>query len=286
MVSNYDLKKAARVALKDSWQTTLMVALIASLPSLISQVISIRTNASTNQLLSDLVNNLQQDATIGELQQLLETSGLSLNAYVPTMAVALLSFLVSPFLNLGLLHYFFLLLRGEKEVGIGTVFSRRHCFLKAIGLNLLTSLRTMAWMLPGAALMVLAIVVGLLVDSDALFLVLLYAGFIAMLVLGIRAALRYAMSSRVLAERPEKGIRQCIRESIRMMDRRKMLLVSLEVSFLLLSIGVSIAEYLLAAMLGSVLGSTLSMALSFAVNIYMQMAISAFYVVYRAQTEF
>lgn len=285
MTTNYELKQRARTALKGSWQTTLMVALIASLPSLLSQVVAILTQSSTAQTMESLLLNLQDNATVGDLLALVEASGLSAMSYLPTAGMSLIAWLVSPFLTLGMLNYFFVLLRGEKEASISTVFSRKACLFKGIGLNLMTSLRVFLWMLPGVAAEVLAVVLALNDETSTLAMVLMWAGMAVMLVLGIRAALHYAMATRVMAESPEKGINQCIRESVTIMRRRKMLLVSLELSFILLSLCISLAESLLTGLLGSVLGSTLSMALSFALNIYMQMAVSAFYVTYRAQTE-
>lgn len=285
MITNYELKQKARAALKDSWQTALMVALVASLPSLISQVVAILTQSSTAQTLQTIVMSLQDNATVGDLLNLLEASSLSMTTYLPTAVLSLLSWLVSPFLTLGLLNYFFMLLRGEKDAPISTAFSRTNCFFKGIGLNLMTTLRTFLWMLPGMAAEVLALVLALRDETSTLALVLMYAGAAAMLVLGIRAALHYAMATRVMAESPEKGINQCIRESVAVMRRRKLLLVSLELSFILLNLCISLAESLLTGLLGSVLGATVGMALSFALNIYMQMAVSAFYMTYRAQTE-
>lgn len=285
MITNYELKQKARAALKDSWQTALMVALVASLPSLISQVVAILTQSSTAQTLQAIVMSLQDNATVGDLLNLLEASSLSMTTYLPTAVLSLLSWLVSPFLTLGLLNYFFMLLRGEKDAPISTAFSRTNCFFKGIGLNLMTTLRTFLWMLPGMAAEVLALVLALRDETSTLALVLMYAGAAAMLVLGIRAALHYAMATRVMAESPEKGVNQCIRESVAVMRRRKLLLVSLELSFILLNLCISLAESLLTGLLGSVLGATVGMALSFALNIYMQMAVSAFYMAYRAQTE-
>lgn len=285
MITNYELKQRARAALKDNWQTALMVALVASLPSLASQVVAILTQSSMMQTLQALTQGLQDSATVGDLLVQLEAAGLTVTAYLPTVGVSLLSWLVSPFLTLGMLNYFFMLLRGEKDVPISAVFSRTGCFLKAIGLNLMTALRVFLWMLPGAAVEAASLFLALRDDMSTIAMVLMLAGSAAMLVLGIRAALHYAMATRVMADCPEKGINQCIRESVAMMRQRKMLLVSLELSFILLSLLISLAESLLTGLLGAVLGATLSMALSFALNIYMQMAVSAFYTVYRAQTE-
>lgn len=285
MVTNFELKQKARSALKDNWQIALMVALIASLPSLISQVVSVMTTSGMTQTMQNLMGILQDGSTIDDLLALMAEAELSVVGYIPSAVVSLVAWLVSPFLTLGMLNYFFMLLRGEQDVPVSAVFSRKGCFFKGIGLNLMTALRTFLWMLPGAVLEVASMFLALSESTSTIGLVLMLAGSAAMLVLGIRAALHYAMATRVLAECPKKGINQCIRESVAIMRNRKMLLVSLELSFILLSLLISLAESLLTGLLGTVLGATLSMALSFALNIYMQMAASAFYVAYRAQTE-
>ena len=288
MITNYELKLKARTALRNNWQTALMVALIASLPSLASQVVAIMTRSSYAHTMSGLMNSMQSGATVDDVAAMLEKAGITLAGYLPTALVSLLAGILSPFLTLGMLNYFFKLLRGEEDALIGTVFSRTNCFFKAIGLNLMVFLRTFLWMIPGMVLEALALVAAATVpDSLAMLpLMLMYAGPITMLVLGIRAALHYAMADRVMAETPSKGINQCIRESVAIMSQRKLLLFSLEVSFLLWQLGLTLLESLLLGMVGNVLASTVGMALNFALNIYIQMAVSAFYLHYRSETAF
>ncbi len=286
MITNFELKLKARTALRNNWQTALMVALIASLPSLASQVVAIMTQSSYAHTMSGLMSSMQSGATVADLTTLLEEAGITLEGYLPTGLLNLLAAIISPFLTLGMLNYFFKLLRGEADAPISTVFSRRNCFFKAIGLNLMVFLRTFLWMLPGLVLEVLA-VVAVTAFSESLSMLailLMYAGPVTMLVLGIRAALHYAMATRVMAETPSKGINQCIRESVAIMSQRKLLLFSLEISFFLWQIGLTLLESLLLGMVGNVLASTVSMALNFALNIYIQMAISAFYLYYRSET--
>lgn len=286
MITNFELKLKARTALRNNWQTALMVALIASLPSLASQVVAIMTQSSYAHTMSGLMSSMQSGATVADLATLLEEAGITLEGYLPTGLLNLLTAIISPFLTLGMLNYFFKLLRGEADAPISTVFSRRNCFFKAIGLNLMVFLRTFLWMLPGLVLEVLALVaVTALSESlSMLAILLMYAGPVTMLVLGIRAALHYAMADRVMTETPSKGINQCIRESVAIMSQRKLLLFSLEISFFLWQIGLTLLESLLLGMVGNVLASTVSMALNFALNIYIQMAISAFYLYYRSET--
>lgn len=284
MVTNYELKQKARTALKNNWQTALMVALIASLPSLISQVVTILTQSGVVTTLNGLLSTMQENATLKDVLTVLEQSGIAAEHYLPSALVSVVAWLISPFLTLGMLNYFFQLLRSEQEVPVSAVFSRKGCFFKGIGLNLMVDVRIILWMLPGALLGVLGLLVA---DTPVSWLttVLISLMPMVMMVLGVRAALHYAMATRVMAETPGKGVNQCIRESVAIMGRRKLLLFSLEISFWLLNLGISLLESLLTGLLGNVLGATLSMALSFALNIYMQMAVSAFYLVYRADTQ-
>lgn len=287
MVTNYELKLKARAALKDNWQIALMVALIASLPSLASQVVAIMTQSSLTVMVNNLTNAMLQSPDVTDIVALMEQAGITIEKCMPSVLLGVVSALISPFLTLGMLHYFFKLLRGEEDALIGTVFSRKNCFFKAIGLRLMVYIRIMLWMLPGWALMIIPFAL-IAVSPEMALNVLPTVMFIStslMMVLGIRAALHYAMADRVMAETPSKGINQCIRESVGIMRYRKLLLFSLEISFVLWQVGLMLLETLLMGIIGQVMASTLSMALNFALNIYIQMAVSAFYLAYRQQTE-
>jgi len=287
MVTNYELKLKARAALKDNWQIALMVALIASLPSLASQVVGIMTQSSLTVMVNNLANAMLQSPDVTDIVALMEQAGITIEKCLPSVLLGVVSALISPFLALGMLHYFFKLLRGEEDALIGTVFSRKNCFFKAIGLRLMVYIRIMLWMLPGWALMIIPFAL-IAVSPEMALNVLPMVMFIStslMMVLGIRAALHYAMADRVMAETPSKGINQCIRESVGIMRYRKLLLFSLEISFILWQVGLMLLETLLMGIIGQVMASTLSMALNFALNIYIQMAVSAFYLAYRQQTE-
>jgi len=287
MVTNYELKLKARAALKDNWQIALMVALIASLPSLASQVVAIMTQSSLTVMVNNLTNAMLQSPDVTDIVALMEQAGITIEKCMPSVLLGVFSALISPFLALGMLHYFFKLLRGEEDALIGTVFSRKNCFFKAIGLRLMVYIRIMLWMLPGWALMIIPFAL-IAVSPEMALNVLPMVMFIStslMMVLGIRAALHYAMADRVMAETPSKGINQCIRESVGIMRYRKLLLFSLEISFILWQVGLMLLETLLMGIIGQVMASTLSMALNFALNIYIQMAVSAFYLAYRQQTE-
>lgn len=282
MVPNFIFKQKARQALKNNWQIALMVALIASVPSLVSQVVAIMTQSSYAQTMNNLLATIQSSQTIGDVAAMLEEAGITAEGYMPTGILGLITAIVSPFLTLGLLNYTFKLLRGEEDALIGTVFSRRNCFFKAIGLNIMIFLRTLLWMVPGLGLEIvgMALVFSLQESMMTIGMLIINLGMIVMMVLGIRAAIHYAMATRVMAETPSLGVNACIRRSVEIMSHRKMLLFSLEISFILYHLGITLVESLLLSMVGNVLASTVSMVLSFMVNVYMQMSVSAFYLVY------
>ena len=285
MLTNYELKLRARTALKDNWPIALMVALIAALPSLIHQVLSVlalNSEGAVNALqqILDAVNNSY--VNMSRVESAMDTlSGI----FMPTMLGMLISSLITPALTLGQLNYGMKLLRGDADALIGTVFSRMNRILRALGLSLMVSLRTALWMLPGLGLMLLgAVVLGLGgADLAWLFYLLCYSGMMAMLVLGIRAALHYSMATFAMAEEPSRGIGQSIRLSVGIMRRRKLLLFSLELSFIGYFLVLALVNGLLSALLGKVLGSTIYMALSLALNVYIMVAECAFYQAYRDQ---
>ena len=277
MVTNYELRLRARKALKGNWQIALMVALIASLPSLISQVVAILGQTSSMDTMYGLLDAIERDPT-ADITKIIGQTGFSSHAYLVSAIVNLVAQLISPFLTLGMLNYMLCLLRGEEAL-IGTVFSRTGCFFKGIGLTIMIAIMELLWMLPGMAIMFSSV---LLVDlSDTLAIIMMYAGMIAMFVLGIRAALHYSLATRIMADRPDTRVMQCIRESVEIMRQRKMMLFSLQLSFIGYSLLLMLAQSMLAMVVGNILASTLYMLFNLALTVYIHTAMCAFYEEYR-----
>lgn len=277
MVTNYELRLRARKALKGNWQIALMVALIASLPSLISQVVAILGQTSSMDIMYGLLDAIERNPT-ADITKIIGKTGFSSHAYLVSAIVNLVAQLISPFLTLGMLNYMLRLLRGEESL-IGTVFSRTGCFFKGIGLTIMIAIMELLWMLPGMAIMFLSV---LLVDlSDTLAIIMMYAGMIAMFVLGIRAALHYSLATRIMADRPDTRIMQCIRESVEIMRQRKMMLFSLQLSFIGYSLLLMLAQSMIAMVVGNILASTLYMLFNLALTVYIHTAMCAFYEEYR-----
>lgn len=110
------------------------------------------------------------------------------------------SMLVSGAFTLGYTSYCINLFR-NKEISPGQVFSGFEHFLKALGLNIMTSIFVILWSL-------------------------------LLIVPGIIAALRYSQAYIIMVEHPEYGIFQCINESKRMMNGNKAKLFVLGLSFI------------------------------------------------------
>ena len=282
MVTNYELRLRARKALRGNWQIALMVvALIASLPSLISQVVAIMSQTSSMDAMYGLMDSIERNPT-ADITEIIGRAGFSSNAYLVSAIVNLAAEIISPFLTLGMLNYMLRLLRGEDAL-IGTVFSRTGCFFKGIGLTIMIALKEVLWMLPGLAVMMSSI---LLVElSDTLAITMMYAGMITMIVLGVRAALHYSMATLIMADRPDVRIMQCIRESVEIMRQRKMMLFSLQISFIGYSLLLMLAQSIIAVLVGNVLASTLYMLFNLALSVYIQTATCAFYEEYRPRED-
>lgn len=275
MFTNYELKHKALAALKGNWQTALMVALIAALPSLISQVVSILTGTGYMEVMTSLMLAMQQNPT-ADLEALIQLAGVNVGAMGYSAILTVVTGLISPFLMLGLINYMLDLLRGVKDAPITAVFSRRGCFFKAIGLNIMVYLRVLVWMLPGMALTMAAV----FVPVDWLASLLLSGGMIAMMVLGIRAAMHYALATHFMADNPGTGVNEAIRLSYAMLRRRKLLLFILEMSFIGWNLLLMILQTVVGSMFGAVIASTVYMVLNLVLTVYMQASICAFYDAY------
>ena len=125
---------------------------------------------------------------------------------------------------LGRHRYFIGLIAGEKPP-FDTLFSRFPIFLKALGLNLFTGLLVLAWSLPTIVLLVLAVV---LPRASGLMVLL----SLAALVLPIQASLRYSQATYLMAQYPEKGIRESIEDSKALMQGQKWRYFVLGLSFM------------------------------------------------------
>lgn len=295
IVPAYEFRRRAREAMKAFMPILLVVALIATLPSLVNDVVTTVTQASPATVMSTLADRLMQvmekygvnepaisgEIVIDEAQLQADTAAVY-DLYMQEMTVFLkekgpiifaltaMVLIVSPVLTLGMLNALLHALR-RQEFTAAIALSRVRYFFKALGLELLVALKLFLWMLPGTALMLVALLL-----PETLMVLLMIAGFGVMIVLGVMAGYRYAMSMFVLADVPQTRIRDCIRRSCEVMKRRKMELFSLELSFIGWSLLLSYLQMMLNSF-GPVIGITLGMFCSLFLTVYTHCAQAAFY---------
>jgi uncharacterized membrane protein len=279
----YEFRRRARAAMKPIMPLLLVVAMIAALPSLIGQTVTLLTGADPNAMLAEYYTQERMTAiTSGDAaavqaasQEIMDGVTAFFQEKAPFMVITtLITWLLSPVLTLGFNHTLIKTLRRE-EIAVTTVLARLPLFFKAIGLNLMIFLRLVLWMLPGMALSMFGAVVTLLEPSIGGLLML--AAMAVMFVLMIRAMYSYRLATYIMADVPETGINASIRRSKEVMKGRRMELFGLEFSFLGWRLLLSMGQSMLLGLFGGVLGMTLGMFASLFLQTYLSMAENAFY---------
>ena len=210
-------------------------------------------------------------------------------------ALAAMVLILSPMLTMGLINALLHALR-RQEFTASIALSRVRYLIKTVGLEMLAALKVLLWMLPGMAIGLLGVYLAPgaewllaqlapdLVLTDATLLLLMglstllsLGGMAAAIIPGVMASYRYAMAVFFMADDPEMGVRDCIRRSCEVMQRRKMELFSLELSFIGWRLALSWGRSLLVGMLGSVIGTTLGLFAALFLTVYTSCAQTAFY---------
>ncbi len=295
MVPAYEFRRRARLAMKQMMPILLVVALIATLPSLIQSTVTLMANANPDQLMTEYSDRLMQvlekhglygasvtdTAVIDEAQLAADIMDALAQFQLTVMTflqekgllVALLALMVllfSPMLTLGLNNAALHALR-RQEFTAAMALSRGRYILKAVGLMLVFALRLLMWMLPGFALMIGGIFLPQAVGGLAMI-----GGLILSLVMGVIMSYRYGLITYIMADDPALRIRDCFRRSCEVMQRRKMELFSLEVSFIGWHLVLSMVQSFLMSF-GAVIGLTLGMFASLFLTVYTTCAKAAFY---------
>jgi hypothetical protein len=99
------------------------------------------------------------------------------------------------------------------------VFAGMKLCLNAWGVQLWAGLKTGLWCLPGVGLVILGSELTLY-DMAEIGNAVMVIGVVLMLVLGLRAVLRYTMATTLLADEPDRGIRDCVKFSTALMQGR------------------------------------------------------------------
>ena len=190
MLFSAAFRAKARAALKQHWQTALLIALVVSLPSLLVQGLAAYTHTDLMTRVEDLVLDVYvhpeaANSFTDSLRALLSESGVLLMS-----ALAVLAWLVTPALSIGMGHWILERLRGQ-ELPVSAVFSRLRIFHKSIGLRLFIVFKVFLWMLPGIAVTAASVIPVLTADRTYDSLVsaantstsIIYAGTILMFIL-------------------------------------------------------------------------------------------------------
>lgn len=176
-------------------------------------------------------------------------------AVVLGLVAMLVTWLVASGLGLGLTSAMLYICRDGQHVKVSDVFSRMGQSLKAFGLMLWVGLKTLLWMLPGYVLMI-GVVVSFAVGIDSMtgtvawseseagtLALCVYGSLILIFALVIPAAMRYMLSTYILADKPETGVFDCVRQSKAMMKGHKWQAFKLAVPMVLLML---LAEFFMA----------------------------------------
>ena len=174
--------------------------------------------------------------------------------WVGYILLSLVITLVSSGLTLGMTSAMIDLCRGHEDVTIGRVFGHMGQCLKAMGLDLWIGLKVFLWMLPGYAVVMLCAVIGASSDSAELTALLAFVGVIAIFALVIPAAFRYMLAHHVLADQPDCGVFECVRQSKEMMAGHKWQAFKLVIPVILIMYGVMLAALLVIGLIVSAVG--------------------------------
>ena len=125
-------------------------------------------------------------------------------------------------LTLGMLRSFIDLCQGKNDITVSSVFQHMPLCFKGFGLSLWVGLKTVLWALPGyAAVFAAAFVMTHYVSTQgavsegtvALMTLLPVLAVIIVFALVVPAAMRYMLSTYILADKPDTGVFECVRKS-------------------------------------------------------------------------
>lgn len=172
--------------------------------------------------------------------------------YVVNLVFALVSALFASGLNLGYNAQLIDAGRGGVPRVFGVFKRMRYC-LKGWGLELLIGLKVFWWMLPG----LVTVIVGAELEIygySAIANWVIIAGIGLLFGLAIPAALRYSLAPYIMADEPDRGIRECVTLSKGLMKDRKWQYFKLGVPMILKMIGLMYAIIFAGALIISLIG--------------------------------
>lgn len=251
------LRKRGLEVLRGHWQTALLITFAAGIFSIALSVMQIHISSILG--------------TLGSVPSIFSQWDERISPYKGTFIfLTVLEFLFGPVLGIGLNNYY-LKLHFGRGTNFSLLFSRMQIFGKCLGQIIIMGFFAVLWcfvvLVPGILLL-------LLLRSSSRFLAVVIS--LSAVSLSLVAFLRYAMAPYLLAEDPELGVMDTIRQSKEMMDGNKGRLFCLYLSFIgwmLLAVGLNI---LLRSLLGT-LGFAIGMFATLSVPVYINSAVAAFY---------
>ena len=165
-----------------------------------------------------------------------------------TLVMFLLMFVVQFLtigLTLGMLRAFIDLCQGQNDVTVGSVFQHMPLCFKGFGLSLWVGLKTILWALP--VYIPVIVMALLLMDNPSLQanksaqIIVAFLPFVALILifaLVAPAAMRYMLSTYILADKPDTGVFECVRKSKAMMKGHKWQAFKLAVPIILAMYGI------------------------------------------------
>ncbi len=291
MIPNFALRARARTAIKPVMQVLIVIALVATLPSLLCETVTLVTNASPVAAMeAELLNymalaeksaGMSAEELYPALLNVSNEIAAALQTYLTSrealifIGMTLMNIILTPALMQGLYHA---LIRAHRkqEVAFLMAWPGFRRFFKGIAISWLTYLILFVLMLPGAIIGSVCMVFL----PETLGSLGYTAGLVLALFLSIRAVFSYAMAPFIIADKPETGIIAALRRSRQAMKGRRMLLFSLEVSFLLWLMGLRLLQSFAQGMFGVVIGLTLGMFANLFLQVYMSGSVAAFYEAY------
>ncbi len=292
IIPSFFFRVKGREAMKRALQTLLVLALVAMLPSLISQTAIILTKSDPTEVLLglnerltkvQLDSGLTEDALNAALMQAMAAYEPTVNAYLAEkfpffMGLTVFALLLGPVVMQPMQYGILMALRSQ-AIDPKTAASRLMLGLKALGISFLSALKAVLWMLPGYGAMLAGALVMAFV-GEGVGQLLLTAGTVVAMVMGIQAMLRYSLAGYVLTDIPETGVCAAIRRSKELMANRKMEFFGLRLSYLLWEMLLTMAQLLLIGLLGTVIGMMIALMLNLMCQLYIHCGLMAFYEAY------
>ncbi len=277
MISPVECFRRALAAIRHNPSVIVLAALLASLPNLLTQAVSVLALNKMMPGLQDLMSMTETQLAALSQEELANMTAPPAAETAWTYILFGLTVLTS-FLTLGYLRALLKELRGEDAV-LADLLSRARLWLKAIGQVIWRGLWTLIWTLPGLAVTVILALVALQTNSLVLTTAIPLVGTPLMIAGFFWATMRYTLAPWVLTDRPDCGVREAQRESIRIATENR----SACIRILLLMLGLSMAGNVLTLPFPGVIGSTLSMLVSLVISVFIDASFGACYLLSRGE---